>query len=64
MGIDLTLLQASKGGDLAAVRLSQERRFASTELVDNTLKLYTAWTRGTLSCSVFFLFLSVLDASW
>lgn len=46
MGIDLQLLQADKGGDLAAVKLSQERRGASVELVDETLRLYKEWTKS------------------
>lgn len=61
MGIDITLLQASKGGDLEAVKLSQARRFASTDLVDDTLAKYTYWTQGNLFLPLieptFFLFL-------
>ncbi|KAK4698242.1 hypothetical protein P7C70_g8038, partial [Phenoliferia sp. Uapishka_3] len=45
MGIDLQMLQAEKGGDIAAVLASQKKRFASEELVNEVLALYTAWTK-------------------
>ena len=48
MGIDLILLQETKGGDLAAVKQSQARRFAPEGLVDEVLVLYRAWTVGEL----------------
>ncbi|KAM0750130.1 seryl-tRNA synthetase [Meredithblackwellia eburnea MCA 4105] len=44
MGIDLLLLQESKGGDIASVIASQKKRFASEELVNEVLAMYKAWT--------------------
>ena len=46
MGIDVLMLQAEKGGDLAAVLASQKKRFASEELVNDVLALYKKWTAG------------------
>ena len=46
MGIDLVLLQDDKGGDLASVRLSEQRRGGDGTLVDSVLAMYKEWTRG------------------
>ncbi|KAL8293343.1 hypothetical protein RQP46_000044 [Phenoliferia psychrophenolica] len=43
MGIDVQMLQAEKGGDIAAVLASQKKRFASEELVNEVLALYKKW---------------------
>lgn len=50
MGIDVQMLQAEKGGDIAAVLASQKKRFASEELVNEVLALYKKWVA---SASIF-----------
>ncbi|BGP16459.1 hypothetical protein JCM10213_003908 [Rhodosporidiobolus nylandii] len=45
MGIDLQLLQDDKGGDLKSVLASQKKRFASEELVTETVSEYKGWTK-------------------
>lgn len=49
MGIDLLLLQDDKGGDLQSVLASQKKRFASEELVTETLSMYKEWTKSELA---------------
>ena len=46
MGIDLLLLQDDKGGDLASVKLSEQRRGGDETLVDSVLAMYKEWVRG------------------
>jgi seryl-tRNA synthetase len=43
MPIDINLLRASRGGDPNVVRMSQEHRFASVELVDQVMELDQKW---------------------
>jgi seryl-tRNA synthetase len=45
MGIDVLALIDEKGGDLAAVRASQAKRFAPAELVDDVLEMYKGWVK-------------------
>lgn len=54
MGIDIQLLQAEKGGDLQSVIDSQKKRFASEELVIDTLALYKEWTKREWRLFIFY----------
>lgn len=49
MGIDVLALIDAKGGDLAAVRASQAKRFAPPEVVDDVLNMYNEWVKRTYS---------------
>ncbi|KAH8922822.1 serine-tRNA ligase [Atractiella rhizophila] len=43
--IDIQLLNPDKGGEPEVVKLSQKRRNASEELVDEVLEMYKAWNK-------------------
>lgn len=50
--IDILELLDEKGGNIAAVRESQKKRFANVELVDQVFEGYTAWVKGALICRI------------
>lgn len=46
MVLNIDLFRTEKGGDLAAVRLSQKNRFKDEKLVDSVVAADEAWRKG------------------
>lgn len=62
--LDITDLIPERGGDPKKVKESQRKRFASEEVVDEVISLYTQARSSALSFFFFLIFLFLCLEGW